>query len=146
MLFRSLTFHPETPFFAEGNWYFPVLRDDYDTSEDNLIIIDATSQRHMEQAQDELATFGCRYSRMIVLTQEAFFGPGTKISLFKYPISHLIMMPPLFKKGNEAIPVKGMLLPLALSLLASAMAGATMRFQMAETKTEIPEEKKGVEI
>jgi glucosamine 6-phosphate synthetase-like amidotransferase/phosphosugar isomerase protein len=141
-----LTFYPETPFFAEGNWYFPVLREDYDTTEDNLIMIDATSQRHLEQTQDELATFGCRYARLIVFTQEAFLGAGQKISFFKYPISQLIMIPPLYKDDTHMIPVRSLILPLTMSLISSAVAGSTVRAQIPETIAEISEEKKGVEI
>ncbi len=141
-----LTFYPETPFFADGNWYFPILQEDYDISEDNLIMIDATSQRHLAQAQDELATFGCRYARMIVFTQEAFLGGAQEISLFKYPISHLVKIPPLYKNEKEMVPVKGLILPIAMSLLSSAAAGATIRSQMCETVAGTFTKKKGVEI
>jgi hypothetical protein len=112
------------PFFAEGNWYLPVLRDDYSGVEDNLIILDATSNRHFGRALDELATYGCRYARMIVISQEAFLnGPG-KDPFVHYPISHLISLPPLNQEGSK-VPLSGLVLPFALNLLATAMAAGS---------------------
>jgi glucosamine 6-phosphate synthetase-like amidotransferase/phosphosugar isomerase protein len=111
------------PFFAEGNWYLPVLRDDYNGVQDNLIVLDATSNRHFGRALDELATFGCRYARMIVIAQEAFRnGPG-KDPFAHYPISHLIVLPS-FTQSGEKVPISGLVLPFALNLLATAMAAA----------------------
>ena len=112
------------PFFAEGNWYLPILREDYNGVQDNLIIVDATNNRHFGRALDELATYGCRYARMIVIAQEAFHnGPG-KDPFAYYPISHLIVVPSLNQEGGK-VPVSGLVLPFALNLLATAMAAAS---------------------
>ncbi|MCP4345700.1 MAG: hypothetical protein GY795_09260 [Desulfobacterales bacterium] len=105
------------PFFAEGCWYLPVLQDGYDTERDNLIIIDAASPRYFAQALDELATYGCRHARMIVIAQNT---NGGQISprlfpLAKYPISRLILLP---------CPVSDFLLPFAMNILGTAMAVA----------------------
>jgi glucosamine 6-phosphate synthetase-like amidotransferase/phosphosugar isomerase protein len=123
-----LFYQAETPFFADGDWYFPVLRQDYDTSEDNLVILDATSQRYLAQAQDEMSTFGARYARMIVISQEAFFGTEQKISLFKYPISHMLLLPPLFEYNKTMVPIPDLILPIAMSIVSMAMTGATQKF------------------
>jgi glucosamine 6-phosphate synthetase-like amidotransferase/phosphosugar isomerase protein len=115
------------PFFAEGSWYLPVLRSDYDSSEDNLIIIDATSERYFAHAIDELATYGCRYARMIVLSQKAFRQDAEKRVIFQYPISHLIELPPLNGKSGDTIPISDLLLPFSLNLLGVAMASTAMK-------------------
>jgi glucosamine 6-phosphate synthetase-like amidotransferase/phosphosugar isomerase protein len=111
-----------TPFFAEGNWYLPVLRNDYDSSQDNLIIIDATSERYFAHAIDELATYGCRYARMIILSQEAFRKDAEKKVLFQYPISHLIELPTISGKNDRTMPISDFLLPFSMNLLGVAMA------------------------
>jgi hypothetical protein len=116
-----------TPFYAEESWYLPVLRNDYDSSQDNLIIIDATSERYFPHAIDELATYGCRYARMIVLTQEAFRKDDEKKILFHYPISHLIELPALGGKNDTALPISDFLLPFSMNLLGVAMASAAAK-------------------
>ncbi|MEJ2723999.1 MAG: SIS domain-containing protein [Deltaproteobacteria bacterium] len=116
--------HSPAPFFAQGNWYLPVLQNDYTGVEDNLIIVDATSSRHFGRALDELATYGCRYARMIVITQEALLnGPG-KDPFVHYPISHRVILPSLNQERGK-VPVSGLVLPFALNLLAAAMAAAS---------------------
>jgi len=122
-----LFYQAETPFFAEGNWYFPVLRQGYDTTEDNMVILDVTSQRYLAQAQDEMSTFGARYARMIVISQEAFFGPDQKISLFKYPISHMLLLPPLFEHNKTIVPIPDLILPIAMSMILMGFTGATQK-------------------
>lgn len=122
-----LSFQAETPFFAQGDWYFPVLREDYDTTEDNLIILNAASQRYLGQVQDEMSTYGARNARMILIFQEAFYESQQKISLFKYPISHLLLLPPLFEHQNKKIPIPDLLLPLVMSMISMVMVGMTQR-------------------
>jgi glucosamine 6-phosphate synthetase-like amidotransferase/phosphosugar isomerase protein len=112
----------DRPFFAEGNWYLPILRNDYDSAEDNLIIIDATSERSFAQAIDELSIFGCRYARMIVFSQEAFRTDPEKKVLYQYPISHLIELPALKTEKGESIAISDLLLPFGMNLLGVAMA------------------------
>ncbi|MGM0428542.1 MAG: SIS domain-containing protein, partial [Thermodesulfobacteriota bacterium] len=97
----------QTPFFGEGNWYFPELRDDYDATQDNLIILDATSERYFQQALDELAVYGCRYARLVVISQEVFASGGDKKerTLFQYPVSRLLKLPALEgSKGKMPVP------------------------------------------
>ncbi len=117
----------ETPFFAEGRWYFPVLRKSYDIKEDNLVIVDATNARNLGRAKDDLSTLGARYARMIVVTQEAFFRPGEKNRLFKFPVSHMIKIPPLFRQEGASVPINGLLLPVAISMVASALAASAKK-------------------
>ena len=114
----------KSPFFAEGNWYLPVLRNDYAASEDNLIIIDATSERFFANALDELATYGCRYARMIVLSQRAFRKDAQEKLLFQYPVSELIELPVLSGKNHETMSISDFLLPFSMNLLGVAMAFA----------------------
>jgi len=123
---RDLSFRAETPFFAEGHWYFPELRNDYDTAQDNLIILDATSSRYFSQALNELANYGCRYARIIVISQEAFRSDPEKRALYKYPISHLLFLPSLEGRGDK-IPISELHLPFAMSLTGMAMAAATAK-------------------
>ncbi|HIJ56427.1 MAG TPA: SIS domain-containing protein [Deltaproteobacteria bacterium] len=111
----------DSPFFAEGGWYLPELRTDYDTAQDNLVIIDATSNRHFSQALDELATFGCRYARIIVVSQEAFRDDGDKKALYSYPVSHWLMLPAILGQDGQ-LPVSTFFLPLVMNILAMAMA------------------------
>ncbi len=114
------------PFFAEGDWYLPELREFYDPTQDNLIIMDATRNHYFNQALDELATFGCRHARMIVITQDAFCHAPDKRALFTHPISHLLRIPTL-KSDKGPIPVSGFLLPLILNILGTAIAGSACR-------------------
>ena len=111
-----------TPFFAEGSWYLPVLHNHYDPAEDNLIIIDATSERYFAHAMDELATYGCRYARMIILSQQAFRKDAKQKLLFQYPISQLIELPALSGKNDQIMPISDFLLPFGMNLLGVAMA------------------------
>ena len=115
------------PFFAEGNWYLPVLRNDFDSAKDNLIIIDAASGRYFTHAVDELATYGCRHARMIVLSQEAFRKDAEKKLLYQYPIGHLIELPGLRGNNDEIVPISDFLLPFGMNLSGVAMASAAAK-------------------
>lgn len=114
-----------TPFFAEESWYLPVLRPDYDTTNDNLIIMDATSDRYFDHAIDELSTFGCRHARIIVVTQEAFQNSPEKKALYKYPIGNLIPIP-CFMEKKDNLPISDFLLPFAMNLLAVEMTNTVI--------------------
>jgi hypothetical protein len=131
---RDLSFRAETAFFAEDHWYFPELRKDYNTDQDNLIIIDTTSERYFSQALDELANFGCRYARIIVISQEAFQHDPKKKALYKYPISNSLVLPSLNGRG-EKIPISEFHLPFAMNLMGMAMAGATVKTAKISHKT-----------
>lgn len=115
----------QTPFFGEGHWYFPELRDDYDATQDNLIILDATSERYFRQALDELAVYGCRYARLVVISQEVFVSARGKKErpLFQYPMSHLLKLPGL-EGINGHVPIPDLHLPLVMNLVGTAMAAA----------------------
>lgn len=116
------------PFFADGEWHLPELRKEYDPRDDNLIIVDATRNHYFGHALDELATFGCRNARMLVVTQDAFCHAPDKRALFTHPISGLLRIPTL-KSPKGPIPISGFLLPLILNIMGTAMAGAACRVQ-----------------
>ncbi len=112
------------PFFAENDWYLPELRPDYDIARDNLIILDATSNRYFGQALDELAVYMCRYPRIIIITQESLVPGLNKTSLSSYPVSSLLLLP---KGKNNRIEtsISEFHLPFAINLVARCMASAS---------------------
>ncbi|MCF8037883.1 MAG: SIS domain-containing protein [Desulfohalobiaceae bacterium] len=110
-----------SPFFARGSWYLPELSKDYDPGNDNLIVLDAGSERFLGQALDELSAFGCRYPRLAIISQESFLEKGSLASIRHLPVSHLLLLPdPVPEKGGE--PISDFLLPFAISSLGVAMA------------------------
>ena len=112
-----------SPFFARGRWYLPELRPEYDVGRDNLIIVDAGSERFLGQALDELSAFGCRYARLVLLTQEAFVASGKLASIRHHPVSHLLVLPNL-SRGNTTEAISDFLLPFAVDAVGTAMAAA----------------------
>ncbi len=119
---QSKSWQP-APFFALGHWYLPELRPDYDTANDNLIFLDATSERCLTQAMDELATFCSRYPRLVLISQESFWERPSAKSIGRYPISHVILLPAMNAKRGP-IPISRFLLPLAMNILAAEAAAA----------------------
>ncbi len=113
----------DKPFFSEGEWYLPLLRPDYEVFQDNLIILDATSEHYLNQAIDDLTVFGCRQARMIVLTQEAFQNMPEKRALHKFPLSGMISLSAM-RGHHQPLPISDFHMPFALALLGTAMAGA----------------------
>jgi glucosamine 6-phosphate synthetase-like amidotransferase/phosphosugar isomerase protein len=111
---------PVSPFFAQGQWFLPQLKPGYDCRQDNLIFIDACSERTFGQALDELATFGCRFARMTLISQAAFTRQGKLSSFIPHPISHLLLLPDL------GAPISDYLLPFAHTLLSTAMAAQSL--------------------
>lgn len=109
------------PFFAHNRWYLPVLEPGYDTVQDNLILMDTTRAYFLNKSLDELATFGCRSARTVLITQDAFCRQPDKRALFKMPFSHLLKLPSL-ENGEERVHMSGFLLPFAMSLLGAALA------------------------
>ena len=97
----DLSHEEKRPFFTEGSWYIPELLPDYDTTRDNLIVMDATHPRYFDQALDEISIFGCRYPRMVLVTQRAFLDEKGKASLYRYPVSSTIILPEI---SGEPIP------------------------------------------
>jgi hypothetical protein len=105
------------PFFADGSWYLPELRPDYNTLNDNLIVMDAAWDRHLDKAIDEISTFGSRYPRMILITQQAFLSGKAKEALYRYPVSSTIVLP-----ETPVGPISEMLLPLVLNIIGEELA------------------------
>ena len=101
------------------SWYLPVLRRDYDTRQDNLILLDASSQRHFNLALDELSVFGCRYARLAVIIQSALGRRPEMGALQVQPISHFIQVP-----GITALEgtLSELLLPVVSHLVAITAA------------------------
>jgi glucosamine 6-phosphate synthetase-like amidotransferase/phosphosugar isomerase protein len=116
----------EGAFYAEGRWYRTQLRPDYDPTEDNLILLDATSADHRERILDELSVLGCRYPRLIVITQHSLWTEAHEKIFAAFPISRRIFLPePL---GEEPLrPISGFHLPLTLQPVFAALAGEFRR-------------------
>ncbi len=119
----SMPFHGDAvlPFLIDDKWYLPVLKPGYDTGEDCLVVIDATSETQFDAALDELATFGSRYARLVVITQQGF-GQDTRLAnLKKYPLSHILLVPGL--PGTDGSPgiLSDFLLPVVVNLVGVAM-------------------------
>jgi len=121
---RNIPLHAQGPFYAEGSWYFPVLKRGYNAENDNLIIMDATNDRFLGRLMDEMATYGCRYARVVLLSQQAFEARPERRTLYRYPIGHLLNLPSLFIGGTES-PIQEPALPPVLNLLGMAMASDT---------------------
>lgn len=124
---------PVRPFMVDGAWYLPVLRPDYDASEDSLVVIDLTNKRYWPQAFDSLATYGARYARIIVITQEALEPPLTNNMLPSRPVSHILRLPALPANDGKA-PIPELLAPLAMNIVSTALAASA-----AETRRRPPE-------
>ncbi len=120
--------HPNGPFYAEGHWYLPVLQPDYDTSQDNLIVLDATLERHFDQALDELATYGCRYAQLVTITQQTFRNAPDKKGLFQYSPCPPLYLPALGTPDSPR-PIPELLLPLAMNLVGVGLAAAACRLK-----------------
>ncbi|MEH0018565.1 MAG: SIS domain-containing protein [Desulfobacter sp.] len=110
------------PFLIDGQWYLPVLNPHYDAGQDCLVTIDATSGPRFDSALDELAAFGSRYARIVVITQAGFARDARLGNLKKYPLSHLILVPGLPGRDGLPVPVSDFLMPVAVNLVGTAMA------------------------
>ena len=119
----SMPFHADAvlPFLIDDKWYLPVLKPGYDAGEDCLVVIDATSDTLFDAALDELATFGSRYARLIVITQKGFGRDARLANLKKYPLSHILLVPGL--TGTDGSPgiLSDFLLPVVVNLVGVAM-------------------------
>lgn len=110
-----------TPFFYEDTWYLPVIRPDYDTNEDCFVIIDATSENHFDEALDELATFGSRHARVVVITQRAFAHDSRLTTLKKHPLSEIVYIPGLPGIDGNDIALSDYILPVIFNIIATSM-------------------------
>ena len=114
------------PFIFEDKWYLPVLKQDFDKDRDCLVIIDATSETYFDSALDELATFGSRYARLVIITQEGFSADAKISTLKKYPLSHIVLVPgikvPGIKVQDADIEVMSdYILPVIINIIGSAL-------------------------
>ena len=105
------------PFFADGAWYLPELRPDYNTLNDNLIVMDAAWERYLDKAIDEISTYGSRYTRMLLITQQAFLNEKTKEALYRYQVSGTILLP-----ETPCGPIPEMHLPFVLNIIGQELA------------------------
>lgn len=132
------------PFFAEGYWFLPELRPDYTYKLDNLIILDAASNRYTDQALDEFGSFKARYARMVIITQQFFIRSQERITnssatdeeLYDYPGADVIHLPSLQSKQGEELPIPDLYLPFVHTLVATRFAAATSRRQAVARYSE----------
>jgi hypothetical protein len=114
---------PQGLFFAQGSWYLPVLRPEADPSTDALILLDATSKRRYRQALDELAVYGCRFARLVVLSQRGLGSKGDPERSAEFPVPWSLRLPSI----RDSSPIPDALLPVVTGLLATAAAAASSR-------------------
>ncbi len=129
---------PDQPFFAEGDWYIPVLAPGYDPNADNLIVMDGTHDRYVPQLLDELATYGCRHARIVTVTQAAFRGQTDKRAMYKHPVSRFLFLPPL-EAGGRNLPIPEEVLPFAMNLVGMAMGAAAAKARGLDFRPASPE-------
>ena len=110
-----------SPFFSEGDWYLPLLRPNYDASQDNLIILNAANELYFNQAIDDLTVFGCRHARMVVISQEYFINKPEKKALGMFPFSGMLFIPSL-QGDDRPVPLSDCHLPFAEGLIAAVMS------------------------
>lgn len=108
---------PRAPFYAGNRWYLPILQPGYDAHRDNLIILDLTAERYLPQMLDELSLLGSRVPRLVVIIQEERLREAGSNTLFRYPISDLLVLP-----SPGGVPIADMHLPFVLSAVGVALA------------------------
>jgi len=113
----DLPHEEKTPFFVDGIWYLPELQAEYDASNDNLIVMDACWERYFDHALDEISTFGCRYPRMILMTQQSFLNGKAKAALYRFPVSNTIILP-----ETSSGPIPEMHLPFVMNIIGEELA------------------------
>ncbi|MCP4688806.1 MAG: hypothetical protein GY859_12195, partial [Desulfobacterales bacterium] len=94
-----------------------VVRPDYDTRHDNLIILDMTGEREAPMMLDELSLLGSRAARLVVITQEARIREAGEKNLFRFPISDLLTLP-----SPGGAPIADLHLPFVLNAVGAALA------------------------
>ncbi len=114
------------PFIFEDKWYLPVLKWEFDKDRDCLVIIDATSETYFDSALDELATFGSRYARLVIVTQEGFSADTKLSTLKKSPLSHIVLIPGIKVPGikvqdTETEVMSDYILPVIINIIGSAL-------------------------
>ena len=121
------SYEEKTPFFADGAWYLPELLPGYNTLNDNLIVMDAAWDRYLDKAIDEISTFGSRYPRMILITQQAFLNGKAKAALYRFPVSSTIVLP-----ETPTGPVPEMHLPFVLNIIGEELSACFDRRTMID--------------
>ncbi len=109
------------PFIFEDKWYLPVLKQDFNKDRDCLVIIDATSETYFDSALDELATFGSRYARLVIIAQEGFSADAKLSTLKKYPLSHIVLVPGIKVQGTQIEVMSDYILPVIINIIGSAL-------------------------
>ncbi|MCK5349543.1 MAG: hypothetical protein KAJ25_09150, partial [Desulfobacula sp.] len=109
------------PFIFEDKWYLPVLKSEFDKDRDCLVIIDATSEKYFDSALDELATFGSRYARLVIITQKGFTTDARLATLKKYPLSNIILVTGITDSNGNFQVLSDYILPVVISIIGSAM-------------------------
>ena len=89
--------------------------------EKGLVIIDATSETYFDSALDELATFGSRYARLVIVTQEGFSTDARLSTLKKYPLSHIVLVPGIKVQGTNIEVMSDYILPVIINIIGSAL-------------------------
>ena len=123
LLESSMPFQADSvlPFIFKNEWYLPVLKPGYDKDQDCLVIIDGTSETHFDSVLDELATFGSRYARLVVISQKSFSFDTKLSALKKYPLSHVILVPGITTPDANAGVMSDYILPVVINIICSAM-------------------------
>ncbi len=78
--------------------------------------MDAAWDRYLDKAIDEISTFGSRYPRMILITQQAFLKGKAKAALYRFPVSSTIVLP-----ETPTGPVPEMHLPFVLNIIGKEL-------------------------
>lgn len=115
-----------TPFFCQGDWFLPLLKDDFNPAGDNLVILDASNDIFFEPAIDDLTIFGSRQARMILISQETFINTPEKKALKKYPLSGMILIPSMAGE-DRPVPLSHCHILFATALIGTAVADALSR-------------------
>ena len=108
---------PQAPFYAGHHWYLPILLPDYETRQDNLIILDMTGERALPAMLDELSLLGSRVPRLVVITQEDRLRQVGAETFFSFPVSNLLVLPTV-----GGAPIADLHLPLVLNALGVVLA------------------------
>jgi glucosamine 6-phosphate synthetase-like amidotransferase/phosphosugar isomerase protein len=90
----------------------------------NLIILDATRARYLEQARDEVEVFSCRAARLLLISQRAFGTSNGQTGMFAASIAGEPVLLPELNRGSTPIP--DLHLPVVSSLMAVAFAAACL--------------------
>jgi glucosamine 6-phosphate synthetase-like amidotransferase/phosphosugar isomerase protein len=123
---------PRAPFYADNRWYLPVVRPDYDTHRDNLIILDLTSERDLPLMLDELSLLGSRIPRLAIITQEERIREAGEKTLFSFPVNDMLIFP-----SSHGGPFADLHLPIVLNAVGAALATIWKTVQAEENSISV---------